>query len=144
MKTQDKHNLAILSDSAFVIVYLSAILGLAACQQEGSAEKAGKKIDQAVEKADKKLEETRQSLGDKAVKTGEYMDDTAITSTVKAEILSDPLLKVHQINVTTTNGVVNLSGDVDSQQSIERAVQIARSNPKVKSVENNLTAKGAR
>jgi hyperosmotically inducible protein len=57
---------------------------------------------------------------------------------VKAEILSDPLLKVSQINVTTTNGVVKLSGTVDSQQGIDRATEIALSVKDVKSVENSL------
>jgi hyperosmotically inducible protein len=46
---------------------------------------------------------------------------------MKAEILSDPPLKESQISVATTNGVVKLSGTVDSQQSIDRAMEIARS-----------------
>jgi hyperosmotically inducible periplasmic protein len=66
------------------------------------------------------------------------MDDAAITAKIKAAIVSDPLLKVAQISVTTTNGVVTLSGVVDSQQSIDRAMEIVRSNPKVKSVVNAL------
>lgn len=144
MKMQDEHTPMIVLDLVFVIVFLSAILGLAACQQEGSAEKAGQKIDQAVGNAGKKLENAKESLGDKAEKSGEYMDDSAITAKIKAEILSDPLLKVSQIAVTTTNGVVKLSGIVDSQQSIDRAVQIARSNPNVKSLENSLAVKDAR
>jgi len=37
-------------------------------------------------------------------------EDAAITAKIKAEILSDPLLKVSQINVIITNGVVKLSG----------------------------------
>jgi hyperosmotically inducible protein len=69
------------------------------------------------------------------------MDDSAITAKIKAEILSDPLLKVSQINVTTTNNVVMLSGVVDSQQSIDRAMEIVRSVKNVKSVENNLVVK---
>jgi len=40
--------------------------------------------------------------------------------------------------VTTTKGVVKLSGTVDSQQSINRAMEIARSVKDVKSVENGL------
>jgi hyperosmotically inducible protein len=46
--------------------------------------------------------------------TTSVMDDAAITAKVKAEILSDPLLKISQINVTTVNGMVKLSGLVDS------------------------------
>jgi len=144
METQDEHTPMILSDLALVTVVLSAVLGLAACQQEGTAEKAGQKIDQAVENAGKKLEGAKESLGDKAEKSGEYMDDSAITAKIKAEIMSDPLLKVSQISVTTTNGVVRLSGIVDSQQSIDRALEIARSNQNAKSVENNLAVKDAK
>jgi hyperosmotically inducible protein len=144
VKTQDEHKPKSLSDRACFIVFLSAVLGLAGCQQQGSAEKAGQKIDQAVENAGKKLEDTKQSLGDKAERTGEYMDDSAITAKIKAEILSDPLLKVAQINVVTTNGVVKLSGDVDSQQSIDRALEIVRSNRDVKSVENSLAVKATK
>ncbi len=62
----------------------------------------------------------------------------SITAKIKAEILSDPLLKVSQISVTTTNGVVSLSGTVDSRQSVDRALEIARSVKSVKSVENGL------
>jgi len=40
--------------------------------------------------------------------------------------------------VTTTNGVVKLSGTVDSQESIDRATEIARSLKDVKSVDNAL------
>jgi hyperosmotically inducible protein len=54
-------------------------------------------------------------------------DDTAITAKVKADILGDPLLKVAQINVTTTNGVFALNGVVHSQQSIDRATGIVQS-----------------
>ena len=41
----------------FIVFLLSFVLGLAGCQQEGTAEKAGKKIDKAVEKAGNKIEE---------------------------------------------------------------------------------------
>jgi hyperosmotically inducible protein len=57
---------------------------------------------------------------------------------VKGAILNDPLLKVFQIKVTTVNGIVQLSGTVDSQQSADRAVQIAGNQKDVKSVQNDL------
>jgi hyperosmotically inducible protein len=126
------------------IVVLSIVLGLAGCEREGAAEKAGQKIDQAVERAGEKLEGTKESLDDKAERAGDYVSDSAITTKIKAEILSDPLLKVAQITVTTANGVVRLSGVVDSQQSIDRALEIVRSNPKVKAVDNGLVINIAR
>jgi hyperosmotically inducible protein len=122
----------------FIVFFLAIVLGLAGCQQEGTAEKAGKKIDQAAESAGKKVEKAGEAVVEKVEKTGEYLDDAAITAKVKAEILSDPLLNGSQINVITTNGVVSLSGTVDSQQSIDRAIEIARSVKEVKSVENGL------
>ena len=57
--------------------------------------------------------------------------------------MSDSLLKVLEINVTTTNGIVTLSGVVDSKQSIDRAVEIARRVKEVQSVDNSLVVKGA-
>ena len=122
----------------FILFCLVFVFGLAGCQQEGTAEKAGQKIDQSAESAGKKVEKAGEAVVEKVEKTGEYMEDSAITAKIKAEILSDPLLKVSQINVSTTNGVVKLSGKVDSQQSIDRAMEIARSVKDVKSVENGL------
>jgi hyperosmotically inducible periplasmic protein len=122
----------------FIVFFLAFYLGSAGCQQDGTAEKAGQKVDQAAESAGKKVEGAGDAAAGKAEKTGEYLDDSAITAKIKAEILSDPLLKVSQIEVTTTNGVVRLSGTVDSEQSIDRAMEIARSVKGVKSVENGL------
>jgi hyperosmotically inducible protein len=74
-------------------------------------------------------------------KTGEYMDDSVITAKIKQDILGDPLLKSSQIDVTTENGVVKLSGSVDSQQSIDRVKAIAQSVTDVKAVESDLAIK---
>jgi hyperosmotically inducible periplasmic protein len=123
---------------SFIVFLMAFVLGMAGCQQEGTAEKAGQKVDQTAEKAGKKIEGAKEAVVEKTAKVEEYMDDSAITAKIKAEILSDALLKVSQINVTTTNGVVSLSGTVDSQQSIDRALEIARSVKDVKSVENGL------
>ena len=132
------------SSRSFCVVFLLSIfLGLFGCEQQGGAEKAGEKIDQAVEKVGEKMEAAKEAVSESAEKTGEYVNDAAITAKIKADILGDPLLKVSQINVVTTDGVVTLSGDVDSQQSIDRAMEIARSVKDVKSVENGLVVKGS-
>jgi osmotically-inducible protein OsmY len=73
--------------------------------------------------------------------TGEYIDDSGITASVKAAIYNDPMLKVGQISVETYNGVVQLSGFVDSAQAARRAVELARSVKGVKSVKNSLIVK---
>ena len=132
------------SNRSFPIALLSVTLGLAGlvgCEQNGPGEAAGKKVDQAAEKAAVKYEDAKASMGEKAAQAGEYMDDSAMTGKIKMGILGDPMLKVFQINVTTTNGVVMLSGVVDSQQSIDKALEIARNVAAVKSVENGLVVK---
>jgi osmotically-inducible protein OsmY len=73
--------------------------------------------------------------------TGEYIDDSAITTKVKAAIFNDPALKVFQINVETFKGEVQLSGFVDSAQSVSKAGEVARGVKGVKSVKNNLIVK---
>lgn len=129
------------SKSLFLIAFLSATLGVVGCQQEGAAEEAGKKLDQAAEKAGDKMGEAKSSLSESAERTGDYMDDMGITAKIKADILRDPALKVFQIHVATTKGVVTLSGAVDAQLSIDRAVDLARGIQNVTSVENNLVLK---
>ena len=73
--------------------------------------------------------------------TGEYIDDTAITTKVKSAILTDSALKVMQINVETFKGEVQLSGFVDSPQSVTKAGEVARGINGVVAVKNNLIVK---
>lgn len=73
--------------------------------------------------------------------TGEYIDDSVITTKVKAAILEDKELKVTEINVETFKGVVQLSGFVNSQSDINRAVSVARGVGGVKSVKNDMRIK---
>jgi osmotically-inducible protein OsmY len=76
--------------------------------------------------------------------TGEYIDDSVITAKVKAEILKDDTLKSSEINVETFKGVVQLSGFVNSQSDINRAVEVAGSVKGVTSVKNDMRVKGKR
>ena len=73
--------------------------------------------------------------------TGEYVDDSYITTKVKAAILNEPGLKSSEINVETFKGVVQLSGFVNSQSDISRAIEVARSVQGVKSVKNDMRLK---
>ena len=73
--------------------------------------------------------------------TGEYIDDTVITTKVKARILDEPGLKSAEINVETFKGVVQLSGFVSSQASINRAAELARGVKGVTSVKNDMRVK---
>ena len=126
--------LAIIAGPAF-------LLAVASFAQAGTAENAGKSVDEAAEATGTKMGEAKEWIGEKAEKTGEYIGDSVITAKIKGDILADPLLKVFQIHVTTTDGAVVLSGEVDSQQSIDRAKEIAQSVKNVKSVESELAVK---
>src|SRR3972149_7137157 len=65
---------------------------------------------------------------------GESVDDSVITTKVKSLLAGDDFLKSFQIGVETYKGAVQLSGFVDSQKSIDKAVQITKSVKGVSSV----------
>ena len=73
--------------------------------------------------------------------TGEYVDDAVITTKVKAAIFNEPTLKSTEINVETFKGVVQLSGFVNSQADISKAVSLARSVKGVTGVKNDMRLK---
>ena len=73
--------------------------------------------------------------------TGEYIDDSVITTKVKDAIFRDPTLKSSEINVETFKGIVQLSGFVRSQDNMDKAVEVARGVPGVKSVKNDMVSK---
>jgi hyperosmotically inducible protein len=130
--------------SLLLAAALGSSFGLATAQAEGLAEKAGQQIDQTADKAGQVATDVKESVSSMAESTGEYMDDSAITAKVKWAIMRDPVLETLEISVATTDGVVSLTGAVDSQQSIDRATEVAREIPAVKSVENHLTVTGAK
>ncbi|MDM2845170.1 molecular chaperone OsmY [Citrobacter portucalensis] len=67
-----------------------------------------------------------------------YAGDTAITSEVKAKLLADDIVPSRKVKVETTDGVVQLSGTVDSQAQSDRAESITKAIDGVKSVKNDL------
>ncbi|QSA97753.1 BON domain-containing protein [Methylococcus sp. EFPC2] len=138
MKTRNGYKRIYPLEGCLSITCLSAILGLTACQQEGTAEKAGQEIDRAAKRVEKSIEAAKESLDKKADKTDAYIDDSVITLKVKTAISNEPLLGASRIEVTTVNGVVKLSGKVDSELNIGRASEIAWSQENVKSVHTDL------
>jgi osmotically-inducible protein OsmY len=73
--------------------------------------------------------------------TGEYVDDSVITTKVKSLLAADDFLKSFQIGVETFKGTVQLSGFVNAQDAVDKAVEITRSVKGAKSVKNNLIVK---
>jgi len=72
---------------------------------------------------------------------GEYVDDSVITTKVKTLLATDDFLKSFDIGVETFKGTVQLSGFVNSQKAVDRAVELTKSVKGVGSVKNNLIVK---
>ncbi|WP_439590173.1 BON domain-containing protein [Hydrogenophaga sp.] len=72
---------------------------------------------------------------------GEKVDDTVITTKVKTALLADDTVKGMDISVTTTMGEVQLSGVVDNQMQIDKAVEVAKAVEGVQRVQNGMTVK---
>ena len=64
--------------------------------------------------------------------------DAGITTNVKTKLAADDTVKAYQIDVDTRNGVVTLSGDVESAAAKEQAIQIARQTDGVRDVIDQL------
>jgi hyperosmotically inducible protein len=90
---------------------------------------------EGVKSVDSKLNlKTASTLGNK-------VDDSVVTTQVKAALLADVNIKSFDIAVVTRNGEVQLSGFVDNQGQIDRAIGVARGIEGVSSVTNQLSIK---
>jgi hyperosmotically inducible protein len=69
---------------------------------------------------------------------GAAIGDAAITTKVKSKYLGDERLKGSRIKITTTNGVVTLTGSALSSDSKTAAEELAREVDGVKSVDDEL------
>ncbi|MGZ8145020.1 MAG: BON domain-containing protein [Methylosarcina sp.] len=143
MKMKNVYRRFSLSGRWLAIALLTTGILLNGCAQdgEGLGERTGRKIDEATSRAGESVQDVQKSLGEQTQKAGEVITDAAISASVKTDLLNDSLLALSDINVTANAGVVTLSGIVDSQQAMDRAVEIASKHPNVKSVENKLVIK---
>ncbi|GGD67719.1 BON domain-containing protein [Caballeronia grimmiae] len=85
------------------------------------------------------------TAGCQSAATGEpaadYASDASVTARVKAALLADPGLKSLAVSVATYRGVVQLSGNVNSEEQIQKAVAVTRSVSGVQSISNDLHIK---
>ena len=72
---------------------------------------------------------------------GNKVDDSIITAKVKAALIGDQVIKSTDIAVVTRKGEVQLSGFVNSQTQIDRAVLIAKAIEGVANVNNEMVIK---
>lgn len=125
-----------------VAAMLAATLGLAACDRKPQDATVGQQIDSAVTKAEQK---TDVALAKVEQKTEQVIDaasaklkDASITTSINAELASDPALSALKINVDTNAGRVALKGSAPDSAARDRASQLARKVDGVVDVDNQL------
>lgn len=73
------------------------------------------------------------------------ISDSTITSNIQKDYSQDKLLSPFNIKVTTTNGIVNLSGNLDTDMQYQKAITLAESTEGVEDVKvDNLNVKDSK
>ena len=85
--------------------------------------------------------ENNMTIKDGHVTVGNKVDDSIVTTKVKSALLSDPGVKSVDIAVVTRKGEVQLSGFVDNQAQIDRAIEVTRAVDGVQGVVNQMSIK---
>jgi hyperosmotically inducible protein len=92
-----------------------------------------------------KARRTGAEIGEKtavaADRAKEALADGAHTAKIKSKMALDDTVKARDINVSTSNGTVTLTGHVASASEHDRAVQLARETAGVKSVHDQITVR---
>ena len=73
--------------------------------------------------------------------TGGSFDDSLLKNRVRTALISERGVTSSQIHIETFRGVVQLSGFVDSQDMVDKAVNATRHVSGVKAVEDRMTVK---
>ena len=81
------------------------------------------------------------SVGHTDRAAGEVVDDSVITTKVKAALVAEPATKARDITVITREGIVQLSGFVDSASERSTAAEVAQGVAGVREVRNDLQIK---
>ena len=79
--------------------------------------------------------------GQSAGNNGETDDDKSLTASVKNALDNNPGHQYEDVNVAVLQGMVQLSGFVETTDQKKRAGDLARAVPGVKNVLNNITVK---
>jgi len=72
---------------------------------------------------------------------GSALNDDAIVDQVRIKLADDPIVKGGALSVECKNGVVTLTGAVETEKVKERAERLAKKVKGVKAVVNKITAK---
>jgi len=123
---------------SLVVASALGMMAVAGCERNRTTDSTGTN-----DRTEQRSSSAADAIGKQVDGARTFIDDATITTKLKAEIVKDDALKVSQIDITTTQGVVRLSGAVDTPAAVARAEELAHGIEGVKRVENGLTAKRA-
>jgi len=127
------------SSIAAIALVSSLALVATGCDRKPADQTAGEKMDEAAADSRDAVSGMGDTLERKADQAGQAIDDASITATIKGKYLVDDTLKGLDISVDTEQGVVTLTGPVQSDTAKELATQIAQGVDGVVRVDNQLT-----
>lgn len=116
------------------VLALSSTVALTACSKKSSPSSA---TDHFKRGASEMVQGAKQA----ATEAGDAVADSAITAHVKARLAADQGLSSFHIHVSTTDGVVHLTGTVGSKTAKKLAGEIASKTSHVRIVVNELRVK---
>jgi len=146
--------------AVLTVALLASVLAAGCDKTTSTGETVGQKIDKTIDSANDRFDATAsrierkvESAGtaltgaadkvqDKASVVATLVSDSAITASIKTDLLKDPHLSALRIDVNTVKGVVTLKGEVGSEASKQRAVQMASAIAGVERVDDQLELKG--
>ena len=121
-----------------VVVVSAAAYGLGYWQAGGApviAAPDGQAVRETARDVGKAVAARAQDVG---ARVGEVVEDGALTAKIKSKMALDDHVKARSIDIDTVDGVVRLTGTVESQQERERAVRLARETQGVKDVRDGI------
>jgi hyperosmotically inducible protein len=126
---------------AVVVIVLSALLlGYMAGQRTRTAPQQAGASDTVA-----RAREAGAEIGEKAAvattRVQETVNEAALSTKIKAKMALDDLVKARDINVTTHDTTVTLSGVVESKTEHDRAISLAKETAGVTSVVDDLHAR---
>jgi hyperosmotically inducible protein len=81
-------------------------------------------------------------VGCMAPGTPEYpatsFDDANVSAQIRTALVNEAMFKVNQIRIETVNGVVTLSGTVQSRPEADRVVEMTKTVQGVKEIRNSM------
>jgi hyperosmotically inducible periplasmic protein len=124
-----------------------AVLGLVVAAptfaQDSSSPSAGQSMHQAGQDIEGAGSDTWHAAKNAGEGTATAVRDSDITAKVKMALHRDQVTKKAEIHVSTTAGIVTLSGSVNSPDTVARAEKIAEATKGVRSVNSRIAVLGS-